>query len=112
VKPHQVVLPVESLETRIAQICCGRSHILVLTDKEGGCILHMNDRIVCHNYFSSIFSLILVQLIFFKCSNVTVFSMGGNSQGQCGIGDNNVHQVNRFQKLHIPEKETIVKVCK
>ncbi|XP_031556458.1 RCC1-like G exchanging factor-like protein [Actinia tenebrosa] len=73
-KPHSVALPVESLDTRVKQISCGRSHILVLTDKEGA------------------------------------FAIGGNSQGQCGIGDGSTKLLKSFQKLHMPEGENIIKV--
>lgn len=38
-----------------------------------------------------------------------VFAVGGNSQGQCGIGSTQL--LKSFQKLHIPKGENIIKAC-
>ncbi|KAK3722084.1 hypothetical protein QZH41_019834, partial [Actinostola sp. cb2023] len=74
-RPYDAALPVQDPDTSITEISCGRSHTMILTDKEG------------------------------------VFAVGGNSQGQCGIGDKTINHLRDFQRIHLPEeKEKIVKV--
>lgn len=102
-EPHSVALPVKFPDTRVKQISCGRSHILVLTDNEGG----KHKLIIRCQILLYIF---LRCILNFKMSYVlTVFAVGGNSQGQCGIGSTQL--LKSFQKLHIPKGENIIKAC-
>ncbi|TNN26727.1 Williams-Beuren syndrome chromosomal region 16 protein [Liparis tanakae] len=90
-EPSPVALPLaEPLQTRVAQVACGRAHSLILTDREGVFSMGNNaygqcgrtiveDEVACGQDHS-----------LFLTERGTVFACGWGADGQTGLGHHEV----------------------